>query len=117
MNPIEAILFIVFGLGSWVILVIALVIIPLRSYLLTRKLWVLSSDRRFLILLKGRKAQQSLFYKLTLMVSLLDLIISMMIFNRFALEGAITIIISVVIGFLITFGEERVPRKNLFWFR
>jgi hypothetical protein len=115
MTPEELIIFIILGLGFWVVLIIAIVIIPLRSYLLTGKLWILSPSRMSFIVLKGKKAQQSLFLRLTLMIGILDLIVSMIVFNRFAWEGALTIFVSSVLGIFITFGAKRVPRKNIFW--
>jgi hypothetical protein len=117
MDPIEAIILIIFGLGSWVIFAIALLIIPLRKFLLTGKVWALSPDRMSYIVLIGKKARQNLFLRSILMIGLLDLVVSMMFFNRFAWEGALVIFVSFVFGYVITLGAKRVPRKISFWRR
>jgi hypothetical protein len=117
MDPIEAIIFIGFGLGSWVIFVIAVVIIPLRRYLISGKVWVLSSDRMSFIVLEGKKAQQNLFLRSVSLVGFLDIIVSMFLFNRFAWEGFLVVFVSLVLVFFTTLGAKHVPRKNLFWRR
>ena len=117
MDPIEAIISIGFGLGSWVIFFIALVIIPLRSYLITGKVWGLSSSRMSFIVLEGKKAQQNLILRSILMIGFLDLVVSMMLFGRFAWEGALVIFASLVFGLFTMRGAKRVHRKRFFWFR
>jgi hypothetical protein len=117
MDPLEAIVFIGLGLGSWVIFFVALVIIPLRSYLITGKVWGLSPTRMSFIVLEGKKARQNLILRSILIIGLLDLVVSMILFDRFAWEGALVIFASFVFGFFTTHGAKRVPRKKFFWLR
>lgn len=55
MDPIELIIFTIFGLGFWVIIIIVMVIIPFQSYLKGGKVWNLTADRRSYTVLKGKK--------------------------------------------------------------
>ena len=115
MSPEELIIFITIGLGFWALLIIATVIIPLRKYLITGRVRRLAPGRRSVIVLKGKKAQQILFIRLAFLVGGIDLFVSMILFNRFAWEGALVVFISSILGIFMTFGAKRIPRKNIFW--
>ena len=116
MDPIELIIFIILGIGSWVIFVIGFVIYPIHRYLITGKVWSLAPSRLSYIVLEGRKAKWHIFFRLLVLIGYLDLIASMLLFNRFAWEGALLGFVSILCAYFITTGEKRVPRKSIFKF-
>jgi hypothetical protein len=117
MDPVELILLTIFGFGSWVILMFAFVIYPIRRYLITGKVWSRAPSRLSYIVLEGKKAKWHIFFRSLVMMGLLDFIVSMLLFNRFAWEGTLLIFVSALLAYFITAGEKRVPLKYIFWLR
>ena len=117
MDPLELIFITILGLGSWVVLVIAFVIYPIRRYLITGKVWSRAPSRLSYIMLDGKKAKWHIFFRLLVMMGFLDFIVSMLFFDRFAWEGASLVFVSFLFAYFVTIGEKRVPRKIFFWRR
>ena len=105
------------GLGFWILLIIVVVILPLRDYLRTGRLWSLSSDRKSYFLFKGKKAWQVIFIRLAVLVGCMDLFVSMILFNRIAWEGALVFFVSLILGAFAPDVAKRIPRKNASWRR
>ena len=114
MTPEEFIIFIFLGFGFWVMLIILFGVIPLRYYLIKGVARTRSPYGRSIIVMKGKKARQFIFSRLVFLGGAIYLFISMLLFNRFAWEGALVVFVSLVLGIFATFGAERVPRKKIY---
>jgi hypothetical protein len=109
---IDDFLGVILGVGFWVVFLTALVIVPFWDYLRTKTLWEFPRNRRFYILLKGRKALQVIFLRFMILCGIADFVVSINLHNRFAWEGVLMVASSVVLYIIVLAGAKRIPRKR-----
>ena len=113
-DPIELIVGGILGIGFFAVLMIGFVGVPLWDYLTKGKVTIFPRYRTYYIVFAGRKALRAILIRFLIMSSFADCIISMMLFNRIAWEGILSVFILASLNVFVLRGGKRIPRKGIF---
>ena len=102
-------------LGFWAIWMILAGVIPVVNYIVTGNARTQSLDKRWNLIMKGKKARQFVISQFCLFGSFVFLFMLNLLSYRFWWLGFVFTLASIPFMIRATVNAERVPRKNIFF--
>jgi hypothetical protein len=102
-------------LGFWAIWMILAGVIPVVNYIVTGNARTQSLDKRWNLIMKGKKGQQFVFAQFFLFSGFIFAFISHLLLYRFWWVGLVFTLASIPFMIRATVNADRVPRKNIFF--
>jgi len=102
-------------LGFWAIWMILAGVIPVVNYIVTGNARTQSLDKRWNLIMKGKKGQQFVFAQFFLFSSFVFSFMLNLLSYRFWWMGFVFTLASIPFMIRATVNADRVPRKNIFF--